>query len=371
MRVRALATLPFLVLLLSGCAGTEPAFTEFTPLAPTSAPPAPQLGQASGLESAPPPPGERTLAEAPRWRLGEWWTYRIRDQFTGNTFEVTRIVAGTMGQDYLVGFPVDAFSNDALVLHLPGVGDVAQADLSFEVHDARFHPLRFPLEAGDSWTTQFEGRNGTMLVESTSGGSAVLAGSGQGWGMNLTYDAEAGDLVRLSYPGYMDLELVAHGYGHQGDVRVPHAHDLVFFHGRVAGPLGLGLEPRTDQPITEEVVVPEGYDRLSFALIAGNVLLGATPQGEPLPASGVYRERATSPDGTVYELVVLPSDPALRVTFHGSDAPAGTWQLEHAALGPGLAFIEGIGYHSIDVRLPEGCTLPGPNSGHHATPCPP
>ena len=357
------------VALLAGCAQPEPAASVASP-SPTGPAPAPVLGHASGLTLEPPAAGERTLAEAPRWRLGEWWRYRVHDFLTGNEFEVTRVVAGTMGADYLVGFPVESFSNDALVLHLPGVGDVAQADLSFEVHDARFHPFRFPLVAGDSWETQWEGRNGTMLVESAADGQAVLSGAGNGWGMNVTYDAQTGELVRLHAPAYVELELAEHGYGYRGDVRVPHAHDLVFFNGRVAGTLGPNLDPQTDAPVSEEVEVPQGYDRLAFALILGNILLGNAPDGTPLPAAGVYRERATAPDGAVFELVALPNDPTLKISFHGHDAPAGTWQLEHAAAGPGLAFIEGIGYHSIDTRLPEGCVLPGPNAGHHGNPCP-
>ncbi|MEA3203378.1 MAG: hypothetical protein QOI63_1053, partial [Thermoplasmata archaeon] len=58
-----------------------------------------------------PKDGERTLATAPQWRLGEYWQYHLVDGFTGTAYDFTRVVAGTDGPNYLVGFPSDAFSN--------------------------------------------------------------------------------------------------------------------------------------------------------------------------------------------------------------------------------------------------------------------
>src|SRR5687768_138452 len=52
-----------------------------------------QLSQPT-MPRDPPAPGERTLLEAPQWRLGEWWTYTMTDGFTGGTYDFTRVVAG-------------------------------------------------------------------------------------------------------------------------------------------------------------------------------------------------------------------------------------------------------------------------------------
>src|ERR1041385_3548821 len=91
-----------------------------------------------------PPAGERTLDKAPEWRLGEWWSYRFTDGFAGKTYEFTRVVAGQdkAAGNYLVGFPVDQFSNDIMLFHTPGFGDVRQSDLSYETHDKAFRMLR-------------------------------------------------------------------------------------------------------------------------------------------------------------------------------------------------------------------------------------
>lgn len=315
------------------------------------------------LPAEPPAPGERSLAKVPEWKLGEYWTYDVTDLFTGNTFTATRVVAGTDGDNYLVGFPIDAFSNDLLIFHIPGVGDVARGDLSFEVHDVLYEPFKFPMQVGNIWPTQFEGRAVNVTVEEVSGSKAVLTAQGPGTNITYTYDAEAAEVTELLYPGYMQFTVREHGFGYVGQVRVPHAHDLIFLHGRFAG-ISDASNGQFTTATTETVEVSSGYDRASFILAAG------TPLGLPVDSTlGVFRETATAPDGTVYELQVTPADPALRITFHGVEQPGGTWNLQHVAAGPGIAFIEGIGYHSIDIELPSGCVVESFNAQHHQAPC--
>jgi hypothetical protein len=299
--------------------------------------------------------------------------YKVTDRFRGDSFTIRRVVAGSFGPHYLVGFPADAFSDAALVLHVPGYGDVDQADLSFEVHDADMQLLSFPLEAGRTWPTAFEGRPGNATVLAAGDGKAtVRLTDGETYDWTATYSAEAGDLERLDDPDYALVELVAHGYGHQGVVRVPHAHDLVFQHGRL-GPWRLGQDPAQDPtpaPRNETVEVAPGYDRLAFTLVVGggpNLLFGGLPQ---VPAGGSYRETVTAPDGTEYRVELGPTDPGgLRLAFFGAGDPTGAWHLLHEADGPGIVLAEGIGYHSIDIELPSGCVQPGANAAHHLDPC--
>ena len=54
------------------------------------------------LPKDPPAPGERTLDEAPEWRLGEWWKYSLRSDFDGSVLEFYRVVAGSEAGNYLV-----------------------------------------------------------------------------------------------------------------------------------------------------------------------------------------------------------------------------------------------------------------------------
>ncbi len=316
----------------------------------------------------PPLPGERTLDAAPEWRLGEWWKYRLTDNFTGDTYEFMRIVAGEdrSAGNYLVGFPVDDFKNDIMIFHIPGYGDIRQADLAYETHDAYFQPLQFPLKHGASWEMDFEGVSpGTATVGVQEDGTARIELTTQSYDMVAIYDPELGEISSLDIPNYAQYEIIEHGFDYQGVVRVPHAHDLVFIHARTAGVVTAGLAPQS--PI-DTVVLDPGYDRVSFTIIlGGDQFLGVPP--EVTVAAGYFAEKVTAPDGTVFESKLLPHEGGLKVTFYGHDKVAGTWTMEHTAAGVGVAFVEGIAYHSIDVDLPSGCVIQSQNAQHHNADC--
>lgn len=332
-----------------------------------------------------PAAGERTLDEAPQWRLGEWWTYRMTDGFTGGTYEFTRVVAGEdrNAGNYLVGFPVDEFSNDVMLFHIPGFGDIRQADLAYETHDAYFQPLQFPLADGANWETEFEGTGlGNAFVTVTEPGKAdinILTGGGHN--ITATYDAQLGEISKMNVLQggglYADYEVIAHGFDYQGIIRVPHAHDLVFIHGRLAGVVDVG--PNASGPastsITETVPIEPGYDRVAFIIAVGaGAFLGTMPvTGGPIPGAGYFQETVTAPDGTQFQGTYTPLDYAagqgLLITAHGHDNPEGSWTLQHIAAGAGVAFVEGIGYHSIDVDLPSGCVIASFNAQHHNADC--
>lgn len=355
--------------LLAGCASTPPAAVSTTPSKQLDA----------GVNKLDIPvlssdePGNRSLAAAPQWRLGEYWEYSITDEFSGETTTASRIVAGTDGSNYLVGFPIEAFKPEVLVLHMPGYGDIAQSNLGYETHDVQFTPLSFPLRAGDTWKTSFEGQPGNAIVESVSGDTAVLSWQGPGFNMTATYDAQAGEVVKLQYPGYMHYEVTKHGYHYTGLVRVPHAHDLIFQNGRI-GPVTdprdplVPPQPRSTQ---DKVEVQPGYDHLAFVLMAANVVpfVAGPLSSQQTPAAGYYEEKATAPNGTAYDVVMLPQETGTKSIFVGSGDPTGTWTLDHTVGGPGLVLAEGIGYHSIDVTLPSGCVVVSANAGHHNGPC--
>ncbi len=370
MRWAMLAAASLGLLALSGCASddgttdavqTTPAVQYEDEVVQVAAPTMPR---------DPPAAGERTLDAAPQWRLGEWWKYFMTDEFTGKTTEFLRVVAGEdrAAGNYLVGFPVEAFSNDVMVLHVPGYGDIRQADLAYETHDAYFEPLQFPLAEGNTWEMSFEGvANGLATVSLPGDGTAriTMEVSQYGW-INATYDPAIGEVSELSINGYGEYRVIDHGYGYQGVVRVPHAHDLLMQTGRIAGALvNLGIPPATAGP-TETVEVGEGYDRFSFILAVGaGPFLGL----DPAVPVGVFQETATAPDGTQYQLQLLPHEGGFKIEAFGHDNPAGAWNLQHVAAGAGIAFIEGIGYHSIDVELPSGCVVASFNAQHHNADC--
>lgn len=334
----------------------------------------------------PPAAGERTLGEVPQWRLGEWWTYTMTDGFTDTTYEFTRVVAGEDRDagNYLVGFPVDAFSNDVMLYHIPGFGDITQKDLAYETHDSYFQPLSFPLEDGKSWEMSFEGvANGFAEVEAVSETKAIINMNVSIYGSIVAeYDAEVGEITKMVVGqdgSYAQYEITGHGYDYQGTVRVPHAHDLVFNHGRFAGVVNTGGPVPSPDPsdpagtatgaVSDTVIVEPGYDRVSFIIAVGG---GSTFLGAPASA-GVFRTTVTAPDDTVYEVTWTPADAAagrdLIIEAIGHESPEGTWRFDHAAGGAGVSFVEGIGYHSIDIELPSGCVVASFNAQHHNADC--
>lgn len=357
---RGVAGLLSLVVLLSGCledlhGGVEDSAT----------PPVDNAG--SGLDLKP-VTGEvqpRTLDAAPDWKSGEWWKVKLVDQFTGSEYEGMRVVTGEEAGNFLVGMPADEWRNELMVMHIPGFGEIQKDDLSFEIHDARFAPLNFPLTMGKTWETEFEGRAVNAEVTSVEGQKATvhLVSPGEGQpndDITVTYDAGIGEIVHYEGIGYATYDVLGHGFGFEGIVTVPHMHDLIFVEFRLAGVLTAGSIQGFDvQPPMDTVEVDSTYDRVSFAIILGTVL----PDYNGPPA--YYNEKVTAPDGTVYEDTALPTEPGLKIRFYQHDQPGGTWKFEHVAAGPGIALTEGIAYHVYDVVMPEGRVLPSTGEHEH------
>lgn len=287
----------------------------------------------------------RSLLEPPDWLVGEWWKVQVTT-FWGGKFEATRVVAAVEGDDYLVGMPERDWVNALLLLHVPGVGEVSRFDLSFEQHDVRFEPLRFPLERGATWSTAFEGRPVTAKVLSASGARAEIDLNGTDDHMVLTYDAEVGEVVKFVHDTYAQYEVVAHGTGYRDIITVPRGQDLVFLKFRLGGVLGPGLQPA---PPIDTVTVSPDYDRISLALLLGTTLPDTnSPQA-------VYREIVHDPSGGTYDELVSPlHGPGLFVFTYMKNKPGGTWTFDHYALGPGIAGAEGIAYKIQNVQSATG-----------------
>lgn len=308
----------------------------------------PQAGEETHDESL----HEATLDAPPTWEVGDWWTVEISSPLVGESFTVTRVVTGTEAGDYLVGMPKDAWDERALIVHTPGFGGVGQEDLGFEVHDVRFQPVHFPLTDDTTWETQYEGDPVEANVTVNADGTATIEYCCERE-IQATYDPSIGALSTFSLDGgFIAYDVIDHGADYEGVVTVPHGHDLVLFHGRALGLLDIqNLEPA---PPMEEVTLREGYyDRVSFMQMVGP--LGMVEQ----PASSHYIERATAPDGTVFETSNPPTSTELTLTFHEHETVGGTWAFEHIAPGPGAAFTEGIAYHVFDVDMPTGTLLTG------------
>lgn len=299
------------------------------------------------LEGGTPDEWNATLEEPPDWRLGQWWTFALTEHFTGATHEVTLVVAGAESDWFLTGMPEDDFKHDIMVLHVPGVGQVGKADLRWDIHDAIFKPLQFPLQDGDTWNTRWNDREVQADVIEVTGTTATVEFIGDNDHFTLTYDSEVGTIVALDQEGYATLELLDHGFEYEGVVTVPHEHELIFFHGRLAGALGVGYQDMQPHPPVETITIEGDYDRVSFGLL----LIGLVP-------GGLYAVEATAPDGSTYDAQMVGTEQdQFDIHVHSNDDPAGDWDLSFVAAGPGGALMEGIGYHVFDIDLPSGCLL--------------
>ncbi|MBW3582441.1 MAG: hypothetical protein KY455_05010 [Euryarchaeota archaeon] len=313
-----------------------------------------------------------SLDEPPQWRLGQWWKYRMTDSFTQQETIFYRVVAGQENDtgSYLVGMPTHGFSNAVMVLHIPGFGQIDRQTLGFELHDCMLDPLKFPIEDGAQWESEFECGDVQITATVTSDTTAefVMAphdpegDGGGGRGGTYSYDAEIGVINKMTINNYAQFEVIEHGHdfhlveGWEGNVTVPYAHDVIFMHGRIG--MALKVSPDGIAPGTEpwdEVVVPEGYDRVSFAIILGDALNLLT-QGQA-KGMGHYTERATAPDDEVYYLEYTGD--GIRTVAYKNDNPSGTWRFEHLTAGPGIAMAEGIAYSVFDIQLPIGKRIEG------------
>ena len=360
MRPSLLLTLALVAASLAGCfqSGEEP------PVAPAET-----NGSITIDESRPDPvfedvvtgpsaaPDEAaTLNAAPELKVGEWWRIKLSDPFRGEETEFIRVLAAIQGDTYVFGMPHEGWWKEAVVFHTPAFGDVNKNDLSYNTHDILFTPLKFPLEDGQTWETEFSGggpMTATVSVQSptvakvaftTAGGGFLPAlptdDGGPNTVLELTYDAAMHEVTEFNH-GTVSFAVIDHGYDFEGWVTVPRGERLVFFHGRIGPGLDISLQPAAP---TETVTIDGGYNRMSFITVAQAV----GPVG-----GATCSETATAPDGTSFVSDLTPCAGFL-MNFHEATNPDGDWTLQHIAAGGAVVFTEGIAYHQYDIQLPGG-----------------
>jgi hypothetical protein len=347
--MRLLAPLLVVLALLAGCVSTPPE----EPTAPVAAAnvtvgdrPDPVFGEVA-LGPVAAPDLNATLLAAPKLVPGEWWRIRFTSPLTGVDVEFIRVVGAVDGDAYVVGMPHEGWYKEAVVYHTPCFGDVVAADLGCRAHNIPFAAVKFPLTEGATWVTQFErppDLTATVKVVSPTEAEITYADADGNVHIEAVYDATIHEMRSFKH-AIAVWEVVEHGYGFEGWITIPRAEELVFEHGRVGTPATMMNPIGTPAAPVESVEISGGYNRLSFILAVGNAL--GVDQG------GAYRMTATAPDGTVYQMESIPGAP-MTIQFFEHKDPDGVWDLEYLAVGPGIAFIEGIAYHQYDIHLPDG-----------------
>lgn len=347
----------FVTVALAGC--VQPADAGLAPSDPTDASDAVgrPLAISASTEVVTPPPAAPDLAAdlsaPPRLVPGEWWRIRLTSDVFGDAPEFVRVVADVQEDGYVVGMPHEAWFKEAIAYHSPGFGDIG-FDLSYEMHDHVFEPVRFPLVEGATWETSFGGGDLVAVVESVEGTLATvrfdpppseppgpvdsalmsLAPFDLSPGARLVYDAAEHEVVHFeSALGTWDV--LEHGYGFEGWVTIPRGQDAAVVYGQF-GPATPG-----GPVLTRAQTIDGGYNRLTVM----HGIFALSP--------GAYRIRDVAPNGT--ELVTESiGERGFKVRFHEATDPDGEWTFEDVVGGAGLTYHMGIAYHQYDVRLPDG-----------------
>lgn len=341
-------------LAIAGCA--QP------PAAETTASPGPQVeivadrpdtsfgDVATGPAAA--PDTNATTAAAPVLVPGEWWRIRFSSSFFQDVPEVVRVVAAVEPDGYLFGMPHEGWYKEAISYHAPAFGDVG-LDLSYETHNERFEPVRFPLFAGATWETVFAAARFTATVESADASTATIRFDpppsdpeptdpvyaalnpfGDFGGMRLTYDARQHEVVKFE-SAIGTWEVVEHGYGFEGWVTVPRGLNTAIDYGQF-------LPATPGGPVvTRSQVVQGGFNRLTLL----HVIVPLGP--------GAYRIRSVSPNGTEFVTDSIAGR-SITLKFYEASKPDGEWKLEDVVGGPGATYSMGMAYHQYDIRLPDG-----------------
>ncbi len=320
-----------MVALLAGCANAEPT-----------------------TNSVDPRLADRSLAAPPDLQVGEWWTVEVDPILVGSTFETTLVVTHREEGRARIGIPAEDFTDHFLVLHVPILGDVDLATLSWRVMWNDFEPLRFPLVEGRTWTADFHGRDVEAVVTAIEGEVAHITMTGPGERIEVTYDARVGMITELREEALgLGFRVTGHGLDFEGTVQERSGIELGLMQGGPGesashhGAEG-GAEPGAPAPgtSTERVEVSSPGSHGSLSLVVWNV-------GHE-DAAGSYTIRATAPDGTVFEQLfeVSPGAPSVLVESFGHDAVQGTWQLSFHRGGPASLLVEVFTYDLAEVTLP-------------------
>lgn len=308
---------------------------------------------ACGSDPAP-DSASRTLAAPPDLQVGEWWDVLVDPELVGVTVPTRLVVTRREGGRAGIGIPPGQFSHDFLVLHVPILGDLDLETFAWRVMWDDFEALRFPLEEGRTWTSDFHGIDVEAVVTRTEGNRAWVTMTGEGEHIELTYDADMGMITEFRERRLrLGFRVTDHGFDHQGTVLDFSGIELAIM-ATPPAPATAASSASPAQghaghatPVTiAEVETAGSHGSLSL------VLWGVGSEGEP----GRYRIAATAPDGTVFEQAFEGSDgpgPVVARSF-GHDAVGGSWQVDFERDGPAGLLVELFTYDLTEIELGGG-----------------
>lgn len=304
------------------------------------------LAVAAGLAGCLTPYAERLRAqdvEEPRWNVGDWWTYAIQSETIDLGGEVTIVVAERLANGYVLGIPADAEANAALLYHMPPIGPIA-SDLSWDVHETRFEPARWPLSDGLEWDTTWISAD-VHLTARHNGTTWSINNSGHeqdaGMRYDLVYDPGVKwftSFVRTGLDGRVRqaMELTASGTNYTGTLRAPQFIEISLLESRTGGVLRGGTPAAPNPTFTP----PAGADTLLVGCLVGG-------------APGQYHAEVRLGDGVICQLdeTIQPGDATTRAQVVEIEAGEGPYEARLLGAGAGAATVEVLAWPTLNYTL--------------------
>jgi len=266
----------------------------------------------------------RHLDAPPDLRVGEWWRVEVDPTLVGATFQTTLVVTEREDGRATLGIPPEDFYHHFLVLHIPPLGDLDVETFAWRVMWDDFEALRFPLEVGRSWESDFHGNDVVAEVTGIEGNRAHVTMTGGGEHIELTYDAELGMITEFREEALqLGFRVLDHGFDYAGPVKSLSRIRLGLMEAGPAQPGDPGAGEAGAATSTVEVQVESGASHGSLSLVLWNA--GAEDQ------PGRYRILATAPDGATFEetFETAPGSPSVIPASFGHDHVdgnrAGSW----------------------------------------------
>lgn len=300
------------------------------------------------------PDHNATTARAPELVAGEWWRIRYTGALADDLVEVVRVVADVTEDGYLMGMPHEGWLKEAISFHAPSFGDVG-FDLSYDTHNQRFEPVRFPIQVGETWETPMATQpyraevtaadqhtatiTFTSINDDASPADPLLVALGVLPGdtsMTLRYDARQHEVVSME-TAIGTWEVVEHGYGYEGWVTIPRGAETPIDYG------AFGPASQTHTPMERTLEVADDFNRMTMMHFLGSL-------NDAVPAH--MEARDVTPDGQ--EQITTYTGGGFDLAFYEVKDPGGTWTVQDTIAGAGFTYHMGIAYFQYDILLPDG-----------------
>lgn len=228
-----------------------------------------------------------TRLQLPSWEVGQWWTLSS-DQAAA---PFTHVVAANGSADYTLATDSPDLAFFDARFDISFLGPVRKSDLAGSQGSTRVQFFEFPLTAGKSWSTTWDGLDIDINVTSVQGGLAKLEARHANGTLYAAYsfDGKTGYFRDYAFYGAdgttvgFAAKATASGKDFAGDLVRWQLQELYSFHGPMAGPVAQNFD--IDPGATDVWI------GVAIACSAGAVTLNVGA------STGIQSERGVSANG--------------------------------------------------------------------------